>query len=337
MEGAVRLGAVFLVFLASFLTVPQGSTEESDSPWGDHDPISTTRIDYEGWDIILKGIVFERNLIKKKITQQRPTTGTRIVRTQIVKKGWDYNYIPYRIVKEDFAQFLVALNYVLSDLQKIKVSSLNRNEQLAFWLNLRNALVLRTLFKHYPLTDKEMRALYFGNGKGEAVWDQTVISVEERPLSLRDIENIILRNWPDPRVLYGFFYGAKEGPFIMNTAFTGKNVYVLLEENAREFLSATFPIKISSREGVTVPAFYEWHLPIFGGKAGLLEHLKAYSNSSQKKALLGFGPDDLSFDFDWKLNDLTSRLGKDFVFTQMEMFTQGRFSNLPCTSACPGR
>ena len=53
----------------------------------------------------------------------------------------------YRAIKSERAK----LDGYVSQLAAVPVDKLTRDEQLAFWLNAYNALVLRTIADHYPI------------------------------------------------------------------------------------------------------------------------------------------------------------------------------------------
>src|SRR3954468_8377202 len=53
----------------------------------------------------------------------------------------------YRALKSDRAR----LDRFVSDASTVSVEKLSREEQLAFWLNAYNAVVLRTIVDHYPI------------------------------------------------------------------------------------------------------------------------------------------------------------------------------------------
>ena len=94
------------------------------------------------------------------------------------------------------------LGAYLDSLAAVPVSTLSRPEQMAFWINLYNALTVRVVLDHYPvgsIREIDISPGLFSNGP----WRAELTTVEGEPLSLDDIEHRILRPiWRDPRIHY---------------------------------------------------------------------------------------------------------------------------------------
>ena len=95
----------------------------------------------------------------------------------------------------------------------LPISRYGRAEQLAYWINLYNALMVRLVLEHYPIASirdlggrpgpVDRRALDRAAGRDR----------RRRRSSLSDIEHRILRPiWQDPRVLYALSCAARRLP-----------------------------------------------------------------------------------------------------------------------------
>lgn len=116
------------------------------------------------------------------------------------------------------------------------ISSLSRNEQLAYWLNLHNLLVIATIAEEYPVQNPSRLKVGLD---GETLHEAKLVTIKGVPLSLADIrQQIVYRYWNDPRVMYGFFHGDLGSPNITREAYTVSNVGDLLDRNAREFVNS---------------------------------------------------------------------------------------------------
>lgn len=284
----------------SFLISTTGFAEEAKpEPVGFPVSYGSATYDHTDFDIILRGVVLTKDSIVTMIESLKPQLGTRIKPSTTIKKGYDINYVPYAILKEDFQIFITANKFYIHDLSRLNPSKLTKPEQLAYWLNLRNAMVLDLMFEAYPVKPKTLQGMI----QGEA-WTTPMVSVNGTPFSIKDIEYLVIRGWQDPRVIYGFFYGTHDSPFIMNAAFTGDNVLGLLEKNARAYLNASGTFKFS-RRGVVVPGVFEWHKNIFNDDQDVLKtHLSSYLNSHQLGKFSKNASAGLSFKTNWKLNDI---------------------------------
>jgi hypothetical protein len=116
------------------------------------------------------------------------------------------------------------------------IPALPRNEQLAFWFNLHNMLVIAEIAEHYPV---RYPSRIDPMGDGVPLHDAKFFTIKGVPMSLSDIRTeIVYRYWSDPRVIYGFFRGDLAGPNILPFAYTGEYVAASLDMNAEEFVNA---------------------------------------------------------------------------------------------------
>ena len=144
------------------------------------------------------------------------------------------------------------------------VSSLNRGEQLAYWINFYNALTVQVILDHYPtdsILDIKISPGFFSIGP----WDKKLVTVEGEELSLNDMEHRILRPiWRDPRIHYGVNCASIGCPNLLTTAYTADNVDGLLTENAVAYVN--HPRGASLQNGaLTVSSIYDWFEEDFGG------------------------------------------------------------------------
>jgi antitoxin (DNA-binding transcriptional repressor) of toxin-antitoxin stability system len=117
---------------------------------------------------------------------------------------------------------------------EIDIVRLSRNEQLAFWFNLHNIVMIDQITQNYPV--KRPSRMKVG---GVPVDDAKLITLKGTPLSLRDIrERIVYPNWPNPNVIYGFFRGDIGSPALRDYAFTADNLGRALAETGAEFVNA---------------------------------------------------------------------------------------------------
>jgi len=90
------------------------------------------------------------------------------------------------------------LDGYIAALSATPVSTLNRTEQYAYWLNFYNALTVQVILDHHPvdsIRDINISPGLFAFGP----WDRKLVRVEGEALSLNDMEHRILRPiWRDP-------------------------------------------------------------------------------------------------------------------------------------------
>jgi hypothetical protein len=195
-----------------------------------------------------------------------------------------------------------ALEGYIGELAAVAVSSINRSEQMAYWMNFYNALTIKVILDHYPvdsIRDIDISPGLFANGP----WGKKLVRVEGEALSLDDMEHRILRPiWKDPRVHYGVNCASIGCPNLQPTAFTSDNLDAQLEAGARAYVNHPRGARVETGT-LTVSSIYEWFKVDFGSSdAGVIDHLKRYANPGLLAALEKL--DRISRDqYDWSLND----------------------------------
>lgn len=197
---------------------------------------------------------------------------------------------------------VAALGAYIERLAGMRVSGLNRPEQLAYWLNLYNALTVKLVRDHYPLAsirDIDISPGWFAIGP----WDAALVKIEGEPLSLNDIEHRILRPlWQDPRVHYGLNCASIGCPNLPAAAFTGATVDAMLDQGARDFVNHPRGARIVDGR-LEVSSIYVWFAPDFGGTdIATIEHLRRYAEPPLQAALQEMTRIS-GDDYDWSLND----------------------------------
>lgn len=242
--------------------------------WQKHDPNSVTVIDHGRWDAILR----------KYLDTNHPS---------------GINRFGYKRVSAEDRQLLKAY---LQDMQKVQVSSLNRSEQMAYWINLYNALTVEVILEHYPV--ESIRNINISPGFfSRGPWDAKLLTIEGQQVSLNDIEHRILRPiWHDNRVHYAVNCASLGCPNLQPQAFTSQNLEMLLEKGAREYINHPRGVSFTGYH-IEVSSIYSWFKEDFGGsEQGIIEHLKKYL-SPEKLVKLNTAKKGFSYHYDWKLNE----------------------------------
>ena len=194
-----------------------------------------------------------------------------------------------------------ALDGYIVRMTAVPVAKLSRAEQLAFWINLYNALTVKVILTHYPvesIRDIDISPGLFSDGP----WDKKLIEIDGEMLSLNDIEHRILRPiWRDPRIHYAVNCASIGCPNLRKNAFTAANAELLLEKSARAYINDRRGVR-SVDERVVVSSIYAWFTDDFGGNvAGVIAHLKQYADPELAATL--DAAVELEDDYDWTLND----------------------------------
>lgn len=195
-----------------------------------------------------------------------------------------------------------ALGVFLRQMQDVPVSALNSNEQLAYWVNLYNAVTVAIVLQHYPV--RSIRDIRLGGGWLTAgPWGAKLLHVEGQEVSLNDIEHRILRPlWKDPRIHYVLNCASLGCPNLRPSGVRGPDIQQTLDAAAREFINQ--PRAVAVRDGkLRVSSIYVWFRDDFGGDdRTVIAHLRNYAEPALAAKLAGVSR-IVAFAYDWGLND----------------------------------
>ena len=175
---------------------------------------------------------------------------------------------------------------------------LARHEQMAFWINLYNAVTVSVIVDHYPVESiEDISPSLFQHGP----WQMELVTVAGEPLTLDDIEHGILRPiWRDPRVHYAVNCASIGCPNLATEAYRADNLERLLERGAADYVNHPRGARVTD-DGLVVSSIYDWFKEDFGGTdAGVLAHLERYAKPALAETLDGYTSFD--DDYDWSLN-----------------------------------
>jgi hypothetical protein len=194
------------------------------------------------------------------------------------------------------------LKRYLARLGEVDVAALDRDRQLAFWLNLFNATVIDLVVTHYPVAsmrelDLDARAAVHGP------WTAAELEVAGVALSLADVENdILFARWGDPRLHYALHRGSLGCPNLPAEPFTGADIDARLDAAAMAYVDHRRGVAVEGGE-LVVSSLYRWHRDDFGGsERDVLRHLMAFATPERALVLQRFDAIDRDR-YDWRLND----------------------------------
>lgn len=210
-------------------------SDNSDKKWAIFEPqpqVDALAIDYFAVDKLLTHIVINTGpSLRRHLRKPNRMTGTHIRRGHTASTWEEGNKIIFEFLRDDTKKAITRLaNNLVNIGNTIELTALSRNDQLAYWFNLHNLLVISEVAKHYPVRfPRKMQVLPTPSTDDQAkkyLHDAPLVTINERALSLRDIRmNIVQRYWKDPKVMYGFFHGDIASPNIRTLAWTSENIH----------------------------------------------------------------------------------------------------------------
>ncbi len=240
--------------------------------WQAHNPISTDTISHQEWQDFL----------------------TR----RVITNDEEINLIDYpQMTKAD----INGLDHYITHLSQINISAYNRNEQLAYWLNLYNAVVVKIVAGYYPIDtvrDVNISPGLFNVGP----WGANMVTIAGTQLSLDDIQNRIIRAiWNDPRTHYAVNDGTIGSANLSKNVYQGSIIDQQLNQAAFRYINSLRGIQVIDGK-LVVSKIYGWYLDDFGGnESNVISHLSFFAKEplrTQLKKITSI----TSYIYNWHLN-----------------------------------
>lgn len=254
--------------------------------WQAHDEASTISVDHSLWQAVL-----DRYLVTDALSQ------TYVNYAGLTAEA-DQQEVSTKALGK---QQLTPLEEYISQLLAVDPLILNRQEQKAYWFNLYNAATVQLMVKHYPISSiTKVGGGFFSFGP----WNDDILTINGKSLSLNDIEHGILRPiYDDPRIHYGVNCASLSCPNLLAQAFTADNTEQLLEQAARDYINHPRGVSVDAQT-VTFSKIYDWYQEDFNHSTnGVLQHVRQYANAELMAALEQLDQPRFRYVYDWKLND----------------------------------
>ena len=278
-QRSLRLSVVLVLglFVVPFLTAaPQA---ELWPRWEAHDSGSSTVIDHSAW-----GDFLDRYLV----------TGT----------SSGVNLVRYASVS---AADRTALQRYIANMSTVAVSELNRDEQMAYWLNLYNAVTVELILEHYPV-DSIRDIGISGSAFNRHPWDAALVQVEGEDLSLNDIEHRIIRPvWQDPRIHYGVNCASIGCPNLHPEPFTGENYRGIFDDLAQAYINHPRGARFEGNR-LHLSEIFNWYSEDWDDSIEVIvDHLLEYAEGELETDLRAFARGGyrgrVNYAYDWNLNE----------------------------------
>ncbi len=182
-----------------------------------------------------------------------------------------------------------------------------RDEQLAYWINLYNALTLEVVLD-YPRKGSILRMSkrFFAIGP----WDDEVTTIAEQAITLNDIEHRILRPiWRDHRVHYAVNCASLGCPNLQTEAFTRANTERLLANGERSYVNHPRGVRIDDRGRLFISRIYDWYRDDFAKDDQVLLSYLSQHHLRFADALRTY-EGRIRYEYDWALNEADKKLAE---------------------------
>lgn len=199
-----------------------------------------------------------------------------------VSKSGKVNY-------KSFVKDTVKLKKYISYLAKNTPSkNTAKNEKLAYWINLYNALTVDLIVRHYPIKSiKDIK-----NPWKKRLWEAANLNY-----NLDEIEHGILRKMNEPRIHFAIVCASISCPKLQNQAYTADLLETQLIKATKEFLADNTKNEISKNE-LKLSKIFKWFSKDFETNGSVINFLNQYTTIKiYKDAKINYK------DYNWNLNE----------------------------------
>ncbi len=265
------VGAIAIISLSVTACLGQ----DRDNVWAEHDPASTASIDHSSWQSVLDTYLVTND-----------SSGVHL---------FEYGALQANTADRE------RLNGYLDYLQQLHPREYTRDEQMAYWINLYNALTVRVVVDAYPVSS--VLQIHDGEAPGTGPWKDVRATIAGNPLTLDNIEHDILRPvWKDNRIHYAVNCASMGCPDLAAETFSADNLERLLEECAVAFINHPRGVELLDEAFGVMSSIYAWYMEDFGDtEQGVIEHMLQYAKGDLADQLANF-EGSLDHEYDWNLN-----------------------------------
>jgi hypothetical protein len=229
----------------------------------------------------------------------------------------------YRALKAQRAR----LDGYIASLANVPIESTSRGEQIAFWINAYNAVVLQTVINHYPIVERTHEYPPHSVRQIPGAFERLQHRLGGKNVTLDEVEQSIVPEFHDPRVFLALGRGALGSGRLRSEVYEAATIDRQLSEAARECTNRSQCLQVDQVQNkVRVSSIFSWRDKQFISEYADKAPVALGARSPIERAVLAFiGPNLLPTEhelvekndfrmeyipFDWTLNDLTGRGGR---------------------------
>jgi len=127
-------------------------------------------------------------------------------------------------------------------LEPSQYNSWQKEDKIAFWINVYNIQLLNIIVSNYPIQSVRIMRLFWPPTSIrhiEGIWSKYKFIVMDEEFTLREVEQRFFRKeFAEPRVFFAISYASVSGPALRNEPYVGRKLNRQLNEQVKEFLSS---------------------------------------------------------------------------------------------------
>ncbi|WP_171122951.1 MULTISPECIES: DUF547 domain-containing protein [unclassified Ruegeria] len=240
------------------------------------------------------------------LTQSAPPPGARVdhidwtlfLNRYVAPDAQGVNRVAYgQVTQAD----KVRLDEYLTALQAVDPAALTRDQQLAYWINMYNAVTVDVILENYPVASiRDIKDGPLSIGP----WNRPLVMVAGQNLTLNDIEHRIIRpNYAEPRIHYALNCAAVGCPNLMNRAWQAETLERDFAAAEHEYINGPRGVRFNDNGGLILSKIFIWFREDFGpNEQAVLAYIRTVADPDLKTRLQDVRRVS-SYKYDWSLND----------------------------------
>ncbi len=224
-----------------------------------------------------------------------PSTYSSLLGTYVVDSGF-VDYDAWMANPDDVAK----LQGFIDEMATYDPSGLEREAELAFWINAYNAITLNEVLKRYPL--ETVRPKFLGLPV-TSFFTKKEHTVNGEAYSLDDIENNVLRKLGEPRIHFAINCASTSCPVLRPEAYRADVLSQQLDEQAVTFIGDPARNRFDAEtKQASLSQIFDWFKGDFDAVGGVPSFLSQYATGDAKTVLES---DQLNIEYltyNWSLN-----------------------------------
>ncbi len=178
--------------------------------------------------------------------------------------------------------------------------SLDREAELAFWINAYNAITLNEVLKRFPL--ETVRPSFLGLPV-TTFFTKKEHTVNGEAYSLDDIENNVLRKLGEPRIHFAINCASTSCPVLLPKAYRAEGLSDQLDEQAVKFINDPARNRFDAATNqASLSKIFDWFKGDFDAVGGVPDFLSQYATGDAKTVLESDALSIKYLTYNWALN-----------------------------------
>jgi hypothetical protein len=204
-------------------------------------------------------------------------------------------------------------------LDKAEPTTLSGPEQLAFWMNVYNALCINVIIQYEKTNNVSIESINdLSKNNDKPVWDQVAGTVQGKEVSLNHVEHEQLRKkWAEPALHACIVCASNSCPNLRKEAFIGLKVAAQMEDQMKQWMkNDSKGLTLTTDSGMlggksqtlTMSRIFLWFQDDFGGPKGVQQWLPQYIEDAAIKEAMADNNVKIRFlEYDWNINRATNK------------------------------